>query len=749
MRQARGWRGWIGLAAVIGLPLGGSAAGAAAAADPVRVTFARSPQTTTIAPLVDGAEYFSNERYPVGKLPPEVAGMMFTRRPAGQASEVVVDAPAGSTVAVLVSSEVGAAKKNLDGIRRLHGQIEAAGFTRLADVGRTPDADARLPAVYGQTFATATRFTLPGGVWSGTVIAAKSLATTAAPAADAATPQQPAAPAAPTAAAAAGPPADVVRVHYALFADSTAFAPLVTGTPYFFDAPTPLGRVPAELAGMSFTRRPVERPSDVTVDVPAGATVGVLVNSERTATARTASAISRVHAELDQLGFTRLADVELTDHKGEKTPAVYVQTFAAARQFSVTRAVATGTVIVAKHLALDVGGADPAGATPTTPARPGPPVAAGRRRDGPATRVASQQATINALEVVETDAGLSLGRTSEVVLTVTREEAVRPVDVRFVEPVGQDTNLAKDEALRYVRLAYPTWDAGRAEITFEDKYDQHDGGSIGTAVGTMILSVVEGFPIDGRLAMTGDISANGRVRAVGGVAAKVAGATAAKCDLVAIPADNYAQLVDAVIYAGPSVVTDVQVLGMADLTDAVAAARTDRDPRLARAIAAFADLQQACHSSPAYLKGKAAAAQLHDVLGLAPRHLSARVLLDMNLGTAPRTLSVGGSEYHTAVAVRTLLTAMGERSPLAAARQMPSGLIRSGLADLRKLRPIADPAVRPLIDAWARFITTWNEHQDGGASAVDVERQRQALLDEMQKERADPKLMEKLLHEGA
>ena len=40
--------------------------------------------------------------------------------------------------------------------------------------------------------------------------------------------------------------------------------------------------------------------------------------------------------------------------------------------------------------------------------------------------------------------------------------------------------LARDEALRYIRLTYPNWYADAAEISFEDKYVNHDGGSIGT-----------------------------------------------------------------------------------------------------------------------------------------------------------------------------------------------------------------------------------------------------------------------------
>ena len=111
-------------------------------------------------------------------------------------------------------------------------------------------------------------------------------------------------------------------------------------------------------------------------------------------------------------------------------------------------------------------------------------------------------------------------------------------------------------------MTYPNWNVETAEISFEDKYTKHDGGSIGAAVGTMIMSVIQGFAIDPDLAITGDISANGKVRAIGGVSAKLHGAIASRCIIAAIPMENEGQLVDAVVYNGPQLVSDIQVIGI-------------------------------------------------------------------------------------------------------------------------------------------------------------------------------------------
>jgi hypothetical protein len=352
------------------------------------------------------------------------------------------------------------------------------------------------------------------------------------------------------------------------------------------------------------------------------------------------------------------------------------------------------------------------------------------------------------LEIYETDDGLMLGKTSELVLTVKRSKDAREPSVRFVTSAGDQMNLARDEALRYIRVNYPTWYADDGEISFEDKYDDHDGGSLGAAVGTMVLSVIQGFQIDPDVAMTGDISANGKIRAIGGVSAKIAGAVANKCTVVAIPMENYDQLVDAVVYSGISKVTDIQVIGISNMTDAVAAVRTDRDARLTQAITVFGEIQDSLKKSSSYLDKKEAVAKLTQVLSIAPQHLSAKVLLAMAQGQFPKTLSSTASQYYTFLAARKMLTVLAQRDALGDAHQVPSAVLRSGLADLRKLRPIADPKIRLLVDDWVAFISAWNELQQGEGSSDTLESKRQTLLDEMAKENSDPQLMQKMLKEG-
>lgn len=66
-----------------------------------------------------------------------------------------------------------------------------------------------------------------------------------------------------------------------------------------------------------------------------------------------------------------------------------------------------------------------------------------------------------------------------------------------------------------------------------------DGPSAGIAIATATISAIRQQKVDNYLAMTGELSIRGRVKPVGGVAAKIEAAKQAGCRRVLIPKENW------------------------------------------------------------------------------------------------------------------------------------------------------------------------------------------------------------------
>jgi hypothetical protein len=111
-------------------------------------------------------------------------------------------------------------------------------------------------------------------------------------------------------------------------------------------------------------------------------------------------------------------------------------------------------------------------------------------------------------------------------------------------------------------------------------------------------------------------------------------------------------------------------------------------------------------------------------------------------------LSPTASYYYTSLAIAPMLGVLNERAAVDGSNKVPSTVVRAGLQNLAKLRPLVDPKVQPLIDDWSRFIQAWNALQQGTGSLDTAEATRQRLIEESVKEGTDADMMQKMLKEG-
>jgi hypothetical protein len=303
------------------------------------------------------------------------------------------------------------------------------------------------------------------------------------------------------------------------------------------------------------------------------------------------------------------------------------------------------------------------------------------------------------------------------------------------------------DVARAIDAKYPRLVARRLEFSFEDR-SNYDGTSVGAALGTLMLSVIQGFDIDPQFAITGDVSAEGKIRVIGGVGAKLRGAKDAGCTLVAVPNEDLEELVDAVIFNGVSEITSIQVIGISTLDDAAAIARSDRDPKEDEAIKLFSEIQQSMQASGKYLRGDDAQNKLKHVTELAPNHLSARLLLEMEEHKLRQRLTPWASQYYAEMELSSVIPVLTDKEVATGTQHLMPAAVDKAIVALRRLRPISDTRIQPFVDSCMELIQARSDYDVGAGSHETLMEKYQAYSDEFDKLRGDRALMEKMLHEG-
>jgi hypothetical protein len=317
-------------------------------------------------------------------------------------------------------------------------------------------------------------------------------------------------------------------------------------------------------------------------------------------------------------------------------------------------------------------------------------------------RLAGKAAAVNALLIQELGSSKYAGKASALSLSALELEGDKPATIAFNQSVGPMMQKALQEVARFHAIRQGGWPrANEMQLSFEDKFTGKDGPSAAVACALVLESVIKGTELDPAFAVTGDLNADGSVQPIGGVHAKLRGATNLKCTLLGIPQKNAIHAMDIYHTEGLKPFLGIQVFAFTKFDEALAVARLGKPPEIMAAIAEFSTLAKSAAKAPNSLRAPDAMTKLQSIIQRVPTHLSARVLLLFATDKLPKTLSPAGTLAEIDQATGDLETAI--RGDLTAKTKLDGGQVAKARSGLQRLRPLADARVRPLVDAWVAW----------------------------------------------
>lgn len=363
-----------------------------------------------------------------------------------------------------------------------------------------------------------------------------------------------------------------------------------------------------------------------------------------------------------------------------------------------------------------------------------------------------RQAHVNGLLVMQLSSGQTAGSVTKMNVTAVPGGA----SLRFSQSVGEDMLISLREVNKFIQLRHKLPGNTDLEIAFEEKYSDKDGPSAAVACTLLVESIMTGKLWDTTFAVTGDMNADGAVQPVGGVAAKIRGATKGSCKVVAVPFRNETAVGDILVSDGPAPLVGIHVFGIEKFDQAAAlASSVGRPTALQQAVDEFDIIRGVLMRDPrqmaTILRTPQAIARLQAVLEKAPHSLSAKYLLMYAQNRVPGALSLAGSLEAADSNAMSLVRSI-ETDFKGAVGTLKQDELGGALNRLRNLRPRTDPRVWPYIDALvdygevvrtevlnpARTAAKFNETAIKARQAASVVQSTQRTI------MADPKVREDL-----
>jgi hypothetical protein len=275
--------------------------------------------------------------------------------------------------------------------------------------------------------------------------------------------------------------------------------------------------------------------------------------------------------------------------------------------------------------------------------------------------------------------------------------------LRFNQPVGKLMKGATAEVEKFMKVRH----AGKlpadytVEFGFANKYSLKDGPSAAVACALMTEAILTGNAIDPGFAATGDMTATGEVRPIGGVAAKIRGASKKNCTIFSVPKGNAKAIDDLYLTEGLKAVTEIQIVAVGQFEEALAVASTKRSKEVETALADFEMVQKSVLRNENSAKHPKVQAKLRTILQAIPGHHSARLIALHGQGRGPSKLSLIGSLEAIEIKAGKLSQVI-QKSDYRASSGFDDPL-RDTVFELNRLRTSLDPRTTELLDGYRKI----------------------------------------------
>lgn len=375
---------------------------------------------------------------------------------------------------------------------------------------------------------------------------------------------------------------------------------------------------------------------------------------------------------------------------------------------------------------------------------------------GEAKEFKATQRTVFGLLIRTLSNGRNAGSASSLSATALREKDIEDVELHIDQKVGNMFGGSLTTIQRLMRVRHE--EAGRipagykVEINFENRDGLVDGPSAGTAMSIIIDSLFTGLELDDKFAVTGAITADGKVTAIGGVAGKIRGATRKGCNLVGVPDANVKGVYDILVLDGIEKLMAIQVFSFKTLDEALMVAAKDKPEHVQQTIDDFNKVVDLIKAKGAEsLKSPSVIALLEDVVKKMPNHQSARILLSVAKEEEKKMLSLGGSFHQVDFRIADVSNKL-QRMFFTSKLEMNSTEIEQAKKDYEELKDVAsklDDRLKDYNNAALEVLKTYSEGRKSGEDDEDFAKRLKKNFEELGAQRkklmGDPEIMEELL----